>query len=141
MGWDEETVRKRKQAAENYINRLNQKRHFFEELEESILRKGFRNPILACIGWLPEAHKKRLPPGETPETVLSCDRLGGSRLWIAQKHDLDIPVIISDFNDSYKHLEKLTTECEIRDKFQDKPARIIINNNGLHIAKDVARKR
>jgi hypothetical protein len=132
-GWDDATVQKRKQAAENYIYRLNLKRQFYEKLEESILQSGFRNPILACIGWLPEARKKFLPPGHTPENTLACDRLGGSRLWIAQKHNLDIPVIISDFNNSYNHLEELKNEADVRAKFMDQPGRVIINTTGLNI--------
>lgn len=88
----------------NYIDKLNQKNGFYRKLEESILKEGIRNPIFC----------NSLEEG-------TFARVGTSRLWIARKHKLDIPVIIVDYVGRWDHLEELKTEEDVRSKFKDQP--------------------
>ena len=77
---------------------------FYTKLEESILKEGFRNPIFC---------------NSIREGTFS--RVGTSRLWIARKHELEIPCIIADYVDRWEDLELLETEEDIRSKFQEQP--------------------
>ena len=77
---------------------------FYQELEASIKKQGVRNPIF-CNSY---------------EEGCFC-RYGTSRLWLAKKLKLDIPVIIADYVDAFKDLEELSTEEDILKKFKEKP--------------------
>jgi hypothetical protein len=79
---------------------------FYTKLEESILKEGIRNPLFC----------------NAIEEGTFC-RVGTSRLWIAQKHSLDVAVIIVDYVGAYADsgLEELKTEKDIRDKFKEQP--------------------
>ena len=77
---------------------------FYSKLEESILREGFRNPIFCnCY----------------EEGTFS--RYGTSRLWLAKKHNLDIPCVIADHVGTWVELEELNKKTEIEAKFKDIP--------------------
>ena len=88
---------------------------FFTKLEESVLSEGFRNPVL-CYS---------IKEGVYPV-------YGANRIWLAKKHDLEVPCIISDYTDRFSHLEELLTEEDILSKYTDNPS-IDMNNNWLHI--------
>ena len=135
-GWTDSRIQKRKDAAERYIATQNRKNGFYEKLEESVLREGFRNPILVTAGWALEKHIVRLPEEmrENHKKILVCDRHGGSRLWVAQKHNMDIPCIVSDFNDIFPNEKILKTQEEIQKHFMDTPQKIKLNPNGISVS-------
>ena len=85
-------------------DKMEQETGFYSKLEKSILEEGIRNPLFC----------------NEIEEGLFC-RVGTSRLWIAQKHNLDVPVIIVDYVGKWTELELLVTENDIRDKFQEQP--------------------
>ena len=89
---------------------------FYQKLEESILREGFRNPIFC----------------NSLEEGTFC-RYGTSRLWIAKRHNLEIPAIIADYKDRWNTLEELFSEEEIRSKFNDQPKIIEITEQEMRI--------
>ena len=72
---------------------------FYSKLEESILRDGFRNPVLVNAGFVPDVYHHLLPDEwrKDPAKILACVNLGGSRLWVAHQHKLTVPCIVSDF--------------------------------------------
>ncbi len=89
---------------------------FYSKLEDSILKEGIRNPIFCnCIS----------------EGTFS--RVGVSRLWIAKKLKIRIPVIIADYVDGWADLEVLETEADIKAKFQDQPFDIELKEDNLWI--------
>ena len=98
------------------IVRLNDENGFYRKLEESILREGFRNPIFCNAKY-----------GET-----FC-RYGTSRLWVAQKNNLEIPAIIADYEDRWTDLEELFTEDDIRNKYTDQPGLVEIQLDSMRI--------
>lgn len=71
---------------------INREENFFKTLETSILNNGIINPILVNKGKYP------FDTNGLPIKDYICWQFGGSRLYIAQKYNLDIPVIINDFN-------------------------------------------
>lgn len=78
--------------------------HFYTKLEESILKEGFRNPVMV--------YEK---PGERTFPY------GGTRVWIAQKLDIPVPAIISDWTGIFKDWELITTINQALSKFKDLP--------------------
>ncbi|MFA5489580.1 MAG: hypothetical protein WC284_10220 [Candidimonas sp.] len=83
------------QRGDKYIKRWNRACNFYKRLEESVLQEGFRNPIVVSNGGIPKRLLSRIP--SEFHNGLVCHTLGGSRLWVAQKHDMEIPCIINDF--------------------------------------------
>ena len=106
----------RRLKPDNFIyNKLESESQFFTKLEESILSEGFRNPVL-CYS---------VKEGVYPV-------YGANRVWLAKKHDLDVPCIISDYTDRYDHLDELLTEEDILSKYTDSPV-ITMNEDWVHI--------
>lgn len=99
------------------IKKLNEENEFFIKLEQSILKEGFRNPIVI-------AAKKE---------SIKCI-YGGSRLMFAQKYDLKIPCIISDYDDIFPNAKILRGVPEIGKYFLDKPQKILFKPNGIRVS-------
>ena len=134
-GWNPRIIKARNVAAEKWIETMNRKNGFYDKLEASILREGFRNPILITAGWCRENKLHHLPieMKEDHKKILWCGSSGGSRLWVAQKHNLPIPCIISDFVDRFSNAIVLNTEEEILSHYQDTPKKIKINMYGVAV--------
>ena len=92
-----------------------------------MLANGFANPVLVIAGL-------RVKQMELDADYVGVDRLGGTRLAIAHKHDLDIPCVVSDFVDRFtadEEAERLLDEAAIRAKFRDPPSSIEYGRWGL----------
>jgi len=120
---------------EGHMDELNAQNGFFIKIEESILKDGIINPILVSLGWvipnvydtLPEDIQKSL------DKTLICLTKGGSRLWVAQKHNLDVPCIISDYVGTYDGQQDLN-ESGIMSYFkQPGGAKVKYGSRGLLI--------
>jgi len=135
IGWSDKIIKQRQKLAEQYIEKLNKQNNFYNNLEKSILKEGFRNPILAKAGWCLPKKYISLPDNmkNNFSELLICDSNGGSRLWIAQKYNLDIPCIISDFIDRFFGCKELKTIEDIYSCYKDKPKRIFIDKTGVSI--------
>ncbi|NJO64274.1 MAG: hypothetical protein HC836_40725 [Richelia sp. RM2_1_2] len=134
-------LKKRLELQTQYIKRLNDKNKFYIKLEQSILKYGFDNPILIQAGFCTDIYKKYLPEDHQRDLTksLCCDRHGGSRLYVAQKHNLDIPCIISDFVGRFvsSGYQEFNTQAELMTLFKVRPKRIIINEHGVHVCEPV----
>ena len=49
-------------------------------------------------------------------------------MWIAKKHNMDIPCVIADYVHRFDELELLESEEDIRSKFQDQPLIVDLEN-------------
>lgn len=135
LGITEEKKPRRHKIAEQRISARDEKDNFFKDLEKSILSDGIHNPILITAGTsypivldlFPEEVKKN------PKRILVCDFMGGSRLWIAQKHNMKIPCIISDFEEVFPDKPILETVEEIESYFKDPPTEIRFEDIGIRI--------
>lgn len=145
------------------------RQEFYDTLEASVLKEGFRNPIYVMAVksyptrklkrkldknsswrsyherhdffwtndednpiWLP---RRKIPRDKMSDGVLLlCRMLGGSRLWVAQKHNIKIPCIISDFTDILGNLKELKSEEEILATFTDS-AKVGFNSYGAYSLK------
>lgn len=134
-------IAERNRAQANYITNLNHKNNFYKKLEESILKEGFVNPVLIQAGYCTQIYRKYLPEDHQRDIkkALCCDRNGGSRLWVGQKHNLDIPCIISDFCGRFANsgFEELHSQDDVMRKYGVRPKRIIINEHGVHVGQPV----
>lgn len=99
------------------VDILNGQSGFFIKLEQSILKNGFRNPIVIT------ASRRRI-----------VTRYGGSRLMIAQKHNLDIPCIIADFDEIFPEGIRLKTIDDIRRYYTDQPRKILLKEYGINMS-------
>lgn len=101
-------------------------------LEKDIIANGIKNPISVVSGkiarndWLslPEYAKKNL---------LICNLLGGSRLFVAQKLDMVIPCIVSDFVNKFDNYPEIFQANDIKRLFANPPERIIYSKYGLDL--------
>lgn len=111
----------------NYINNI--KDNFYVKLEASILSEGFKRPILVNSGYCSRLWTMRFPDlFKDIGNMLVCDRWGGSRLWVAQKHNLDIPCLILDFNDKFAHLPTIDAARALS-YFRDKPKHLELRDD------------
>ena len=105
------------EKAQIHIDKLNQSVGFFNRLEESILAQGFRYPLLVIAR----------------DNVDFVRAVGGSRLWVAKKHNLDVPCIISDFDGRYKHLKPIPPNPKEIHKYFPKSQRVTLGQNGVWV--------
>jgi len=99
------------------IKRLNDENGFFIKLEQSILNEGFRNPIAITA----------------KKDGIKCT-YGGSRLMIAQKHNLKISCIISDYDNIFPDAKLVRDVREARKYFLDDPQKILRKPNGVRVS-------
>lgn len=115
-----------KYVIQKRVERLNERNQFYIKLEDSILKNGFRNPICCQntrAGFLhnriEEDNLARAPKYmlEDDNKLLFCDRKGGSRLWIAEKHNLEIPCLICDYCEMFPECEPIEPNQESIQKY------------------------
>ena len=86
----------RQKALDREERLLKKNKGFYERLEQDVLTNGFINPIIVVRNkWF------TMEWGIGDQCKPACPQYGGSRLWIAQKHDLDIPAIICDYDGKF----------------------------------------
>jgi hypothetical protein len=133
--WEDWTPEGR--AARNAITReyeagLNLICGHYTKLETSILREGFRNPLIVTCG--PPVMKKleNLPPElrarPQHEWLLLEGVTGGSRLWVAQKYNLPVPCIINDSTGHFAMGQPITDVEQALQLFRDPPRQAFIND-------------
>ena len=87
---------------------------YYSKLKESVLKHGFQNPIIVTYG-KPRRRPAWMLPPSWPQSYI-CEANGGSRLYLAQELDIDIPCIINGNAPG----EELYTIDDVRDKYTDK---------------------
>ena len=120
----------------NKIQERNKRDNFYNNLEKSILEEGFRNPIIVSAGWTSGGIYRNLPKeiqDKGMRNLVICHQLGGSRLYIAQKHRLQIPCIIKDYSNVFRDLPVLDNEESIRILYKDQPTNVICTGEYLRI--------
>lgn len=130
----------RARQAQKHVDARNKRDGFFDKLEESILKDGFRNPLIIHAGFVYPSVWKNMPPyltNQGMENVLMCMNWGGSRLWVAQKHNLDVSCVVLDFVNRFKNEPWLKTANEIRSAFTDKPTKIIMKEDRIFLEMDI----
>jgi len=100
----------------------------YKRLEQSILAEGFRNPIVITCGAPRKRSWDNVPPemhNIDPQKMLFLETtVGGSRLWIAQKYNMNIPCLVNDWTGRFIHFPDLKSLDDIKKLYRDKPKRL-----------------
>ena len=111
-----------------YEQALDQLCGHYRRLEQSILEQGFRNPVTITCGVPRKRTMNHLPPemrGWGPRNLLILETTtGGSRLHVAQKHNMRIPCIVSDWCGRFDQEPEIRDETEARMCYLDQPRTI-----------------
>jgi len=136
--WSEEGQQKRELIMKEFEEGINDICGHYSLLEKSILKEGIRNPVIITCGYPKRRSIKYLPPDLrlVPESQLLLleGTTGGSRLHIAQKHNLVINCIINDWTGRFDTYPEIRNEDGARKYYKDQPDNIIFNKtNGSYI--------
>lgn len=139
--WTEEGIIARQLITEEYEYELNKICGHYARLEESILESGFKTPLIITCGKPRYRDIKYIPPyfADIPENewFLLEGVTGGSRLWIAQKHNLEVPCIINDFTDSYTSTELIYCVEHAYEYFKEGSKNLLLSRDrGLYESYD-----
>jgi hypothetical protein len=123
--WSDPGREKREKIMAEYEAALDDLCGHYRKLEESVLAEGFRNPVVITCGYPKKRKIENLPPemrSRRPEELLLLEsNVGGSRLHVAQKHDLSIPCIVNDWTGRFADRPEITTVEEARMCYLDQP--------------------
>ena len=112
--WDKNIIEIRKQFGKFWTEEFDKITGHFTKLEESILKDGIHHPVCIVSGipkddyfkcdlyLFPESQLKK------KEKMLHSRVFGGSRLSIAQKHNLKVPCVVHDFSNIFEDNEEIT---------------------------------
>lgn len=95
---------------------LADRHEWFARLELSILRTGFRNPVVL-----------------TAKDGVLTPRYGGSRIMIAQKYGLVVPAIVADFSNMFPDAPEISY-WDIWTYYKDPPKNIILKPHGINMS-------
>jgi len=123
--WSEEGRKKRELIMQEYEQGLDAICGHYRRLEESILNEGIRNPVTVTCGHPRKRTMEHLPPEmrnlPASELLLLETTLGGSRLHVCQKHDMQIPCIVTDWTGRFRNELEIKTESDARAHYRDQP--------------------
>lgn len=125
--WSDETVALRKEFQRLYMEKFDRFQGHFSKLEQSMLKDGFHAPVSTVTGPPRGMYqrdvfpKKVLPPEwrDDPDRALCTHTFGGSRVMVAQKHNISIPCLIYDYTDAFKDEQVLRTPGDIQKRFNN----------------------
>lgn len=124
------------------INEIN---GHYEKLEKSMLAEGIRNPAVLTCGRPIRRRMCHLPPEmrswHTKELLLCEGVTGGSRLYIAQKHNIPLPCIINDQTGRFwqdPDAIEVKTTSQALSYFKDRPKMIQNSREGIQEQSDTA---
>jgi hypothetical protein len=142
--WSEDGRQKRELIMREFEEELDKICGHYSKLEKSILSEGIRDPIIVTCGLPKKRSIEHLPPEMLSQPVSSLLLLegttGGSRLYIAQKHNLNIRCIVNDWTGRFKDYPRLQSPDQVKALFKDPPASIKIDNRlGLTVSFDDSR--
>lgn len=124
--WRDTDIRKEKRR-----NLYEDKKEWYDNLEKDILKNGFNNPIICKNGGFGKNDLGCIPTWA--QKIPVCYSLGGSRLFIGQKNNLEIPILLSDFNNTYSEIKEVYQAEDIKKFFKNPPTKIIYSSWGLDI--------
>lgn len=130
--WTEEGIEKRNKICKEFEIGMNQICRHYELLEENILKNGFIEPLIITYGTPLYRGTHHVPNefrGNKFKRMLMLESLtGGSRLWVAQKHNMPIPCIINDYVGNYEGDMIIKDLKMAKNIFNDHTIRLMMNN-------------
>lgn len=126
--WTESGRKRRDIIMAEYEEAMNQLCGHYSRLESSMLTEGMRNPLIVTCGPPRRRSWEHIPPEmrQWPHhRLMIMETLtGGSRLWVAQKHNMTIPILINDWVGKFRTMTPITTVEQALAQYRDPPARL-----------------
>ena len=130
--WSEKGRAAREQIMHEFEEGLNAICGHYEKLEKSILAEGIRNPITITCGYPRKRSMQHLPPElrskPANELLLLETTTGGSRLHVCQKHNFNVPCIVTDWTGRFAKFPEIKNEREARSYYKDQPKSVMFSN-------------
>jgi hypothetical protein len=142
--WSEDGRRKRDLIMQEFEKELDNICGHYSKLEQSILSEGIKDPVIVTCGLPKKRSIKHLPPEmldrPVQDLLLLEGTTGGSRLYIAQKYNMNIQCIVNDWTGRFKDHPKLGSAEQVKSLFNNPPAVVNIDNKmGLTVSFDDSR--
>lgn len=129
--WSPEGRQRRDEIVVKYEEEMNRICGHYDKLESSILTEGMRNPLVVTCGYPVRRSIEQLPPelrNKSPKDLLLLEgTTGGSRLWVAQKHGLEVDCIVNDWTGRYSNYPEIKTVSDAKQLYKDQPARATLD--------------
>lgn len=129
--WSESGRAARDHITKEYEDGLNYICGHYTKLEESILKEGFRNPLIITCGHPLKRQLHHLPPElrsrPSHELFLLEGVTGGSRLWVAQKLRIPVPCIVNDTTGKFKQGTRILSASQAKRYFRDIPKTLTLS--------------
>ena len=123
--WSPEGRKKRELIMKEFEEQLDAVCGHYSRLEASILKEGIRNPVTITCGRPRKRTMEHLPPEmreKHPRDLLLLETtVGGSRLHIAQKYNMNIACIVNDWNERFSSEPEICNEADARLCYLDQP--------------------
>lgn len=134
--WTDEERAARELIMREFETEMNNLCGHYDKLEQSIIHEGIRNPVVINCGFPRRCKMNHLPPEikflPPNRRLLLEGTTGGSRLWVAQKHNIPIKCFINDFSGSYPGKHRILTVKQALKYYKDEPKSLRIDfRNGL----------
>jgi hypothetical protein len=130
--WTPSGRAKRELIMQEYEQELNKICGHYERLETSIMAEGIRNPVVVTCGLPKKRTIQHVPPemlaGPESNLLLLEGTTGGSRLHIAQKHNMTIPCIVNDWTGRFDNAVEITSEVRARAYYKDQPETVVVDS-------------
>lgn len=117
--WDNDVVEKRMCFSKTWIDEFDKITKHFTNLETSIAKEGFRNPISCVTGPIRDVrcndiieNDNKVPTKyqEDQTNLIYTHPFGGSRILVAQKLGIEtVPCVIHDFSELFIDHEKINS--------------------------------
>jgi len=120
----------------NALDLYDEKKPFYQKLRLDIKNNGLLNPLLVSSGYCLKIRFDKLPEymKEDTNSILVCDRFGGSRLSVAILEDIPlIPVIIEDWNERFFEYPEIFNVAIFRSLFNNVPKFVELSPKGLFL--------
>lgn len=132
--WEDWTVTgrtARESITKQYEEGLNSICGHYEKLEKSILKEGFRNPLVVTRGFPLKRKLSHLPPEvlnlSASERYILEGVTGGSRLWVAQKYNIPVPCIVNDRTNNSTTTKLIEKKEDALIYYKDQPKSLYID--------------
>jgi hypothetical protein len=135
--WSEQGIENIKNLNDEWYKRYDAITEHYTKLEESILKEGFRNPIILTCGRPFNRRQSFIPPElrQKKDLLIMEGFDGGSRLWVAQKYNIPVPCIINDRTGKYADYPELFKKEDILKYYKDPPEYINFSYKGVTCTK------
>lgn len=137
IDWSEQGRENLKNINDEWYERYDAITGHYTKLEESILKEGFRNPIVITCG---KPYRRRMdfvdPHLRTKKDLLIMEGFdGGSRLWVAQKYNIPVPAIVNDRVGAFSNYPEIFNEKDLLQYYKDIPEYIDFSYRGVNCTK------